>query len=105
MPKPEIIDQLFELKVRVDMLLAQSEEHDYLDTGDCLDLLNFAKCVLEHIPKPLEQITHQEFVDLVANMGRRLVMDGTHEKDMDTGEVTERQDYERFDQHPDYERR
>jgi hypothetical protein len=49
-----IDDRLYELKQRVNQLLDQSAEAEYLDTGDCLDLLNFARKVLRGVAKQQE---------------------------------------------------
>jgi hypothetical protein len=59
MSKIIIDDNLFRLKTWVNQILDQSEKAQYLDTGDCLDLLNFAKKILKNVAKqqdlPLEE--------------------------------------------------
>ncbi len=45
-------DKLIELHKQVEELLRQSERFDYLETGDCLDVLNFA---YEMLPEVIAQ--------------------------------------------------
>ncbi len=40
------IEKLKQLQKEVEELLRQSERFDYLETGDCLDVLNFAHEIL-----------------------------------------------------------
>lgn len=59
MSKIIIDDQLYQLKLQVNKLLEDSAEHEYLDTCDCLDVLNFAVKALENVAQqpdlPLEE--------------------------------------------------
>ena len=45
-------NDLYKLKVAIDKLLAESAEHDYLETGSCIEILEWASKTLEFNIKP-----------------------------------------------------
>ena len=49
-----IDDDLYRLKNWVNDILTQSSNDDYLDTQDCLDLLNFAQKILKNVAQQPE---------------------------------------------------